>query len=184
MAVSQPDGGGRVRVSDHVHVFFRVCARTNLLGRFSTDISSPAPTSARCTSCWCDSSSSSLPILSAADLRFWVSSLQMFCLSRVSVSRPAVRVSDLLEASRLCFTDAKVNMLHGELNVRSAARDGNLTVNLRARQGLSILELCLIIAMKHRNDVHEGEPFNLQMVHNGEKEISGEMVLPPPGGQT
>jgi len=33
--------------------------------------------------------------------------------------------------------------------------------------GLSILELCLIIAMKHLNDVYEGEPFNLQMVHNG-----------------
>lgn len=33
--------------------------------------------------------------------------------------------------------------------------------------GLSILELCLIIAIKHLNDVYEGEPFNLQMVHNG-----------------
>lgn len=33
--------------------------------------------------------------------------------------------------------------------------------------GLSILELCLVIAMKHLNDVYEGEPFNLQMVHNG-----------------
>uniref|UniRef100_A0A671WM00 Origin recognition complex subunit 4 n=1 Tax=Sparus aurata TaxID=8175 RepID=A0A671WM00_SPAAU len=52
--------------------------------------------------------------------------------------------ADLLEASRLCFTDSKANMLHG----------------------LSILELCLIIAMKHLNDVYEGEPFNLQMVHN------------------
>lgn len=33
--------------------------------------------------------------------------------------------------------------------------------------GLTILELCLVIAMKHLNDVYEGEPFNLQMVHNG-----------------
>lgn len=33
--------------------------------------------------------------------------------------------------------------------------------------GLSILELCLIIAMKHLNDIYEGEPFNFQMVHNG-----------------
>ncbi|TWW63820.1 origin recognition complex subunit 4 isoform X1 [Takifugu flavidus] len=70
--------------------------------------------------------------------------LLMFCLSRVSVSRATLRTSDLLEASRLCFTDAKANMLHG----------------------LSILELCLVIAMKHLNDVYEGEPFNLQMVHN------------------
>lgn len=32
--------------------------------------------------------------------------------------------------------------------------------------GLSILELCLIIAMKHLNDIYDGEPFNFQMVHN------------------
>ncbi|CAF90834.1 unnamed protein product, partial [Tetraodon nigroviridis] len=70
--------------------------------------------------------------------------LLMFCLSRVSVSRPTLRASDLLEASRLCFTDANANMLHG----------------------LSILELCLVIAMKHLDDVYQGEPFNLQMVHN------------------
>ncbi|XP_019957852.2 origin recognition complex subunit 4 [Paralichthys olivaceus] len=70
--------------------------------------------------------------------------LLMLCLSRVSVAKPAIKPSDLLEASRLCFADAKANMLHG----------------------LSILELCLIIAMKHLNDVYEGEPFNLQMIHN------------------
>lgn len=70
--------------------------------------------------------------------------LLMLCLSRVSVAKPAIKPADLLEASRLCFGDAKANMLHG----------------------LSILELCLIIAMKHLNDVYEGEPFNLQMVHN------------------
>ncbi|XP_067405593.1 origin recognition complex subunit 4 isoform X2 [Emydura macquarii macquarii] len=33
-------------------------------------------------------------------------------------------------------------------------------------QGLSVLEICLIIAMKHLNDVYEGEPFNFQMVYN------------------
>ncbi|TDG96411.1 hypothetical protein EPR50_G00241440 [Perca flavescens] len=70
--------------------------------------------------------------------------LLMLCLSRVSVAKPAVKPADLLEASRLCFSDAKANILHG----------------------LSVLELCLIIAMKHLNDVYEGEPFNLQMVHN------------------
>lgn len=70
--------------------------------------------------------------------------LLMLCLSRVSVAKPTIKPADLLEASRLCFADAKANMLHG----------------------LSILELCLIIAMKHLNDVYEGEPFNLQMVHN------------------
>ncbi|MEQ2170739.1 hypothetical protein GOODEAATRI_003451, partial [Goodea atripinnis] len=66
------------------------------------------------------------------------------CCCRVSVAKPAITPADLLDASRLCLADAKANMLHG----------------------LSILELCLIIAMKHLNDVYEGEPFNLQMVHN------------------
>uniref|UniRef100_A0A8C6WUI7 Origin recognition complex subunit 4 n=1 Tax=Neogobius melanostomus TaxID=47308 RepID=A0A8C6WUI7_9GOBI len=63
---------------------------------------------------------------------------------RVTVAKPCIKPADVLEASRVCFADAKANMLHG----------------------LSILELCLIIAMKHLNDVYEGEPFNLQMVHN------------------
>uniref|UniRef100_A0A8C2XRH5 Origin recognition complex subunit 4 n=1 Tax=Cyclopterus lumpus TaxID=8103 RepID=A0A8C2XRH5_CYCLU len=70
--------------------------------------------------------------------------LLMLCLSRVSVAKPGIKPADLVEASRMSFADAKANMLHG----------------------LSILELCLIIAMKHLNDVYEGEPFNLQMVHN------------------
>ncbi|KAM4711060.1 origin recognition complex subunit 4 isoform 2-T2 [Anableps anableps] len=70
--------------------------------------------------------------------------LLMLCLSQVSVARPAITPAVLLDASHLCLADAKANMLHG----------------------LSILELCLIIAMKHLNDIYEGEPFNLQMVHN------------------
>ncbi|KAM9836286.1 origin recognition complex subunit 4 [Aulostomus maculatus] len=70
--------------------------------------------------------------------------LLMLCLSHVSVVNPAIKPADLVEASRMCLSDAKANTLHG----------------------LSILELCLIIAMKHLNDVYEGEPFNLQMVHN------------------
>uniref|UniRef100_A0A3Q2U1W4 Origin recognition complex subunit 4 n=1 Tax=Fundulus heteroclitus TaxID=8078 RepID=A0A3Q2U1W4_FUNHE len=71
--------------------------------------------------------------------------LLMLCLSRVSVAKPTITAADFLDASRSCLADAKANMLHG----------------------LSILELCLIIAMKHLNDVYEGEPFNLQMVQNG-----------------
>uniref|UniRef100_A0A3B5QHW4 Origin recognition complex subunit 4 n=1 Tax=Xiphophorus maculatus TaxID=8083 RepID=A0A3B5QHW4_XIPMA len=74
----------------------------------------------------------------------WNAAVTMLCLSRVSVARPSITPADLLDASRLCLADANANMLHG----------------------LSILELCLIIAMKHLNDVYEGEPFNLQMVHN------------------
>ena len=33
--------------------------------------------------------------------------------------------------------------------------------------GISILELCLIIAMKHITDIYEGEPFNFEMVYSG-----------------
>uniref|UniRef100_A0A8C1KL81 Origin recognition complex subunit 4 n=1 Tax=Cyprinus carpio TaxID=7962 RepID=A0A8C1KL81_CYPCA len=63
---------------------------------------------------------------------------------RVSVSHSTLHEADLLEASRLISADSKAIILHG----------------------LSILELCLIIAMKHLNDTYDGEPFNFQMVHN------------------
>uniref|UniRef100_A0A674C363 Origin recognition complex subunit 4 n=1 Tax=Salmo trutta TaxID=8032 RepID=A0A674C363_SALTR len=74
----------------------------------------------------------------------WNDGIKMLALSRVSASKPAIKPTDLLEASRVCMVDSKANILHG----------------------LSILELCLIIAMKHLNDIYEGEPFNFQMVHN------------------
>ncbi|KAL1021799.1 hypothetical protein UPYG_G00018150 [Umbra pygmaea] len=70
--------------------------------------------------------------------------LLILTLSQVSVSNPSIKPADLLEASRVCGADSKANMLHG----------------------LSILELCLIIAMKHLNDIYDGEPFNFQMVYN------------------
>ncbi|KAF7241831.1 Origin recognition complex subunit 4 [Varanus komodoensis] len=77
------------------------------------------------------------------DLRS-VSMLLMFALSSITVSHPYITVSDLLEASRLCRMDSRANIIHG----------------------LSVLEFCLIIAMKHLNDIYEGEPFNFQMVYN------------------
>ncbi|XP_010889373.1 origin recognition complex subunit 4 isoform X2 [Esox lucius] len=70
--------------------------------------------------------------------------LLMLVLSQVSVCKPSIKPTDLLEASRVCVADSKANILHG----------------------LSVLELCLIIAMKHLSDIYEGEPFNFQMVHN------------------
>ncbi|XP_029766397.1 origin recognition complex subunit 4 isoform X2 [Terrapene carolina triunguis] len=70
--------------------------------------------------------------------------LLMLALSSITVSHPFMTGSDLLEASRLCRMDSKANIVHG----------------------LSVLEICLIIAMKHLNDVYEGEPFNFQMVYN------------------
>ncbi|XP_016114204.1 origin recognition complex subunit 4 [Sinocyclocheilus grahami] len=71
-------------------------------------------------------------------------SLLFLAVSRVSVSTSTLREADLIEACRLISADSKANVLHG----------------------LSILELCLIIAMKHLNDTYDGEPFNFQMVHN------------------
>ncbi|XP_064419900.1 origin recognition complex subunit 4 isoform X2 [Latimeria chalumnae] len=71
--------------------------------------------------------------------------LLMLALSQVTVSNPHIKSTNLLEASRLCSMDSKANLLHG----------------------LSVSELCLIIAMKHLNDIYDGEPFNFQMVYNG-----------------
>uniref|UniRef100_A0A672JQI8 Origin recognition complex subunit 4 n=1 Tax=Salarias fasciatus TaxID=181472 RepID=A0A672JQI8_SALFA len=71
--------------------------------------------------------------------------LLILCLSRVSLSKPFIGASDLLDASRTILSDSRVNIVSS---------------------GLSILELCLLIAMKHLNDVYEGEPFNFHMVHN------------------
>ncbi|XP_015264806.1 PREDICTED: origin recognition complex subunit 4 [Gekko japonicus] len=70
--------------------------------------------------------------------------LLMLALSSVTVSHPYISASDILEASKLCRVDSKANIVHG----------------------LSVLEFCLIIAMKHLNDIYEGEPFNFQMVYN------------------
>ncbi|XP_077101705.1 origin recognition complex subunit 4 isoform X1 [Siphateles boraxobius] len=80
---------------------------------------------------------------SSKDLRS-LHSLLFLAVSRVCVSHSTLRESDLLEAGRMISADSKANVLHG----------------------LSILELCLIIAMKHLNDTYDGEPFNFQMVHN------------------
>ncbi|NWX86818.1 ORC4 protein, partial [Nothoprocta pentlandii] len=70
--------------------------------------------------------------------------LLMLALRNVTVHHPLVAVADLLEASKQRSVDSRANIVHG----------------------LSVLETCLIIAMKHLNDVYEGEPFNFQMVYN------------------
>nr|XP_033803217.1 origin recognition complex subunit 4 isoform X2 [Geotrypetes seraphini]XP_033803218.1 origin recognition complex subunit 4 isoform X2 [Geotrypetes seraphini]XP_033803219.1 origin recognition complex subunit 4 isoform X2 [Geotrypetes seraphini] len=70
--------------------------------------------------------------------------LLMLILSRITVSHPHINSADVVEACRLQSMDSKVSIL----------------------LGLSVLEVCLIIAMKHLHDVYDGEPFNFQMVHN------------------
>ncbi|XP_052531716.1 origin recognition complex subunit 4 isoform X3 [Tympanuchus pallidicinctus] len=70
--------------------------------------------------------------------------LLMLALSNVTVRHTLITASDLQEASKQYRMDSKANIVHG----------------------LSVLEICLIIAMKHLNEVYEGEPFNFQMVYN------------------
>ncbi|XP_064574702.1 origin recognition complex subunit 4 isoform X1 [Zonotrichia leucophrys gambelii] len=77
------------------------------------------------------------------DLRSLHSLLMLAC-SAVTVHHPLLTAADLQEASRQHSTDSKANLVHG----------------------LSVLEICLIIAMKHLNEVYDGEPFNFQMVYN------------------
>uniref|UniRef100_A0A672JPP4 Origin recognition complex subunit 4 n=1 Tax=Salarias fasciatus TaxID=181472 RepID=A0A672JPP4_SALFA len=43
--------------------------------------------------------------------------LLILCLSRVSLSKPFIGASDLLDASRTILSDSRVNMLHGEVTV-------------------------------------------------------------------
>nr|XP_034987049.1 origin recognition complex subunit 4 isoform X2 [Zootoca vivipara] len=74
----------------------------------------------------------------------WNKNVQMLASSSITVSHPYINASNLLEAGKHCRMDSKANIVHG----------------------LSVLELCLIIAMKHLNDTYEGEPFNFQMVYN------------------
>uniref|UniRef100_A0A673MEK0 Origin recognition complex subunit 4 n=1 Tax=Sinocyclocheilus rhinocerous TaxID=307959 RepID=A0A673MEK0_9TELE len=85
-------------------------------------------------------------------------SLLFLAVSRVSVSHSTLREADLIEACRLISADSKANVLHG----------------------LSILELCLIIAMKHLNDTYDGEPFNFQMAF--EHLLQLELVRPVDSG--
>ncbi|KAM5279575.1 origin recognition complex subunit 4 isoform 1-T1 [Ctenodactylus gundi] len=70
--------------------------------------------------------------------------LLMLALNRVTASHPFMTAADVMEAAQLCSMDSKANVVHG----------------------LSVLEICLIIAMKHLNDIYEEEPFNFQMVYN------------------
>ncbi|NXI02060.1 ORC4 protein, partial [Pachycephala philippinensis] len=70
--------------------------------------------------------------------------LLMLAVSAVTVHHPLLTAADLQEASRQHRTDSKANIVHG----------------------LSVLEICLLIAMKHLNDVYDGEPFNFEMVYN------------------
>uniref|UniRef100_A0A8C9BRB3 Origin recognition complex subunit 4 n=1 Tax=Phocoena sinus TaxID=42100 RepID=A0A8C9BRB3_PHOSS len=70
--------------------------------------------------------------------------LLRLALNRITPSHPFMTAADLMEANQLCSVDSKANIV----------------------RGLSVLEICPIIAMKHLNDIYEEEPFNFKMVYN------------------
>jgi len=70
--------------------------------------------------------------------------LLTYPVCRLSKSHPRILPSDLVTSFKIMSTDTKSAMLHG----------------------ISILELCLIISMKHLTDIYDGEPFNFEMVYS------------------
>ncbi|XP_078580458.1 origin recognition complex subunit 4-like [Branchiostoma floridae x Branchiostoma japonicum] len=76
-----------------------------------------------------------------------IRTLKMFLmlpLARISPSHPRLEMSDFVEAHKMLTADSKSNTLHG----------------------LSVLELCLVVAMRRLSDVFVNQPFNFQMVYN------------------
>ncbi|RUS71330.1 hypothetical protein EGW08_020895, partial [Elysia chlorotica] len=71
-------------------------------------------------------------------------SLLTYPVCNISAAHPTITASDLITSFKLISTDTKSAMLHG----------------------VSILELAIIIAMKHLTDIYEGEPFNFEMVYS------------------
>ncbi|XP_076625626.1 origin recognition complex subunit 4 [Colletes latitarsis] len=65
-------------------------------------------------------------------------------VSTLSEKHQRLEVNDFVEASKIFSQDDKVLML----------------------EGLSVLEICLIIAMKHETEIYEGEPLNFETVYN------------------
>ena len=70
--------------------------------------------------------------------------LLTFPVAALSDEHCYITPSDIAEAGKDLFSDSKLKMLYG----------------------ISVLELCLIIAMNHLCIVYNGEPFNFQMVYN------------------
>ncbi|XP_041354935.1 origin recognition complex subunit 4-like [Gigantopelta aegis] len=71
-------------------------------------------------------------------------SLLTWPICQLSPSHPRLKAADFLDSFKMITVDSKSSILHG----------------------VSILELCLIIAMKHITDVYDGEPFNFEMVYS------------------
>ncbi|XP_022109946.1 origin recognition complex subunit 4-like [Acanthaster planci] len=71
-------------------------------------------------------------------------SLLLLPICRVSDDHPEIQPVDLLESSKHLAADSKAAMLHG----------------------ISVLQLSLVIGMKHLTELNDGDPFNFEMVYN------------------
>ena len=71
--------------------------------------------------------------------------MQALPICRLGLCKPLLNPSDFSRATALLSQDSSAALL----------------------QGVSILELCLIIAMKNITELSDGEPFNFEMVYNG-----------------
>ncbi|KAI4490951.1 hypothetical protein M0802_010625 [Mischocyttarus mexicanus] len=65
-------------------------------------------------------------------------------VSTLSEKHQKLEVNDFVEASKIFSQDDKILML----------------------EGLSVLEMCLIIAMKHETEIYDGEPLTFESVYN------------------
>ncbi|XP_019613559.1 PREDICTED: origin recognition complex subunit 4-like [Branchiostoma belcheri] len=68
----------------------------------------------------------------------------MLPVARISLSHSRLELADFAEAHKILTADSKSNTLHG----------------------LSVLELCLVVAMRRLSDIFVNQPFNFQMVYN------------------
>ncbi|XP_016913628.1 origin recognition complex subunit 4 [Apis cerana] len=65
-------------------------------------------------------------------------------VSSLSEKHQRLEINDFIEASKMFSQDDKILML----------------------EGLSVLEMCLIISMKHETEIYDGEPFNFEAIYN------------------
>ena len=70
---------------------------------------------------------------------------QLLPVSRLSISSPFLIPSDFSRSYHILYSDSSAVML----------------------AGLSVLELCLVIAAKNLTQLSGGEPFNFEMVYSG-----------------
>lgn len=76
--------------------------------------------------------------------------LLLMPICKVSESHSCIEESDIKESYSMIMADSKAAILHG----------------------LSVLEVCLVIAVKHISLIYHGEPFNFEMIYEEYKKFS------------